>query len=241
MEKEEYNHNEKSDATLYELQIKIGYRFSNTNYLRQALTHTSCANEAHRGHAGSNERLEFLGDAVLELVSSEFFYHTYPELPEGSLTKLRASFVCEPALSDCAEQIPLNRYLYLGKGEEMTGGRLRPSIISDAMEALIGAIYLDGGYRAAQAFISRFVLNDIEGKQFFYDAKTILQEELQKNGEADIRYQLISEEGPDHRKAFTSAVLLDGKELARGSAGSKKRAEQKAAYEALRALNIVTE
>ncbi len=230
---------QREDDPMDELQAVIGYRFRSSLYLKQALTHTSCANEAHAGHAGSNERLEFLGDAVLELVSSEYFYREKPELPEGSLTKLRASFVCEPALAYCAEQIPLNPYLYLGKGEEQTGGRMRASILSDAMEAVIGAIYLDGGYREAREFIYRFILNDIEGKQYFYDAKTILQEELQKNGEADISYRLLSEEGPDHQKTFTSAVFLEETELARGSAGSKKRAEQNAAYAALKALKIV--
>lgn len=221
------------------LEQKIGYEFRNPKLLRHALTHTSYANEQHKGHEGSNERLEFLGDAVLELASSEFFYRTRPDLPEGSLTKMRASFVCEPALAYCAEQIPLSPWILLGRGEEQTGGRMRPSIISDAMEAVIGAIYLDGGFEEARGFIYRFILDDIEGKQYFYDAKTILQEEIQKRGEGDLTYTLVSEEGPDHRKVFTSAVLFHGEELARGSGGSKKHAEQQAAYEALRSLGIV--
>ena len=223
------------------LEKKIGYKFQNQALLRHALTHTSYANERHQGHEGSNERLEFLGDAVLELASSEFFYRAHPELPEGSLTKLRASFVCEPALAYCAEQIPLSPWIFLGRGEEQTGGRMRPSIISDAMESVIGAIYLDGGFEAARGFIHRFILNDIEGKQYFYDAKTILQEEIQKRGEGDLTYVLLSEEGPDHNKRFTSAVLFHGEELARGSGGSKKHAEQRAAYEALRSFGIVRE
>lgn len=228
-------------AQLQELEKRLGYSFRDISLLRHALTHSSLANELHEGHEGSNERLEFLGDAVLELVSSEYFFRTEPKLPEGDLTKLRASFVCEPALAYCAEQISLNEYLLLGKGEEQTGGRQRPSIVSDAMEAVIGAIYLDGGYDAARSCINRFILNDIEGKRCFYDAKTILQEELQRDGDAALCYVLLSEEGPDHRKLFTSAVCLDGKELARGTGGSKKQAEQKAAYVALKALGAVTE
>ena len=203
-----------------------------------ALTHTSFANEAHSGHLGSNERLEFLGDAVLELVSSDFFYREKPKLSEGELTKLRASFVCEPALAYCAEQIPLPPYLLLGRGEEMTGGRLRPSIVSDAMEAVIGAIYLDGGLTPARAYIDRFILNDIEGKRYFYDAKTILQEEIQKDKDAVLSYELRGEEGPEHLKRFTVAALRDGVPLAEGEGSSKKEAEQRAAYAALLALGI---
>jgi len=220
------------------LQELMGYRFHNRDLLRHALTHSSYSNEMRTGHEGSNERLEFLGDAVLELVSSEFFYFRNPELPEGSLTKLRASFVCEPALAFCAEKISLGDFLLLGKGEEQTGGRFRPSIVSDAMEAVIGAVYLDGGFEAAKAFILRFVLNDIEGKQYFYDAKTILQEEVQKRGEPDLSYALLEESGPDHKKFFRAAVLIGGKSVAEGSGSSKKRAEQQAAYEALLTLGV---
>ena len=224
----------KEALKLQELQKKIGYSFRNPALLERALTHTSRANEEHTGHLGSNERLEFLGDAVLELVSSEFFYHRFPNLPEGQLTVKRASFVCEPALAFCAEQIPLGEYLRLGRGEDQTGGRFRPSVVSDAMEAVIGAIYLDGGFEPARACIDRFILNDIEGKQYFYDAKTILQEEVQKDGAADLNYVLLSESGPEHLKEFSSAVMLDGRELARGTGRSKKRSEQQAAYEALK-------
>ena len=221
------------------LEERIGYTFRDPSLLEHAMRHSSCANELHKGHLGSNERLEFLGDAVLELVSSDFFYYRYPEMPEGRLTKLRASFVCEPALAYCAEQIPLGDYLLLGKGEEQTGGRFRPSVVSDAMEALIGAIYLDSSLQEARRFILRFILNDIEGKQYFYDAKTILQEEVQKQEGAELSYELLSEDGPDHRKRFASAVLLNGKELARGAGGSKKQAEQQAAFEALKGLGLV--
>ena len=227
-----------NSETIEELEGKIGYTFRDRSLLVLALTHTSFANEAHSGHLGSNERLEFLGDAVLELVSSDFFYREKPKLSEGELTKLRASFVCEPALAYCAEQIPLPPYLLLGRGEEMTGGRLRPSIVSDAMEAVIGAIYLDGGITPARAYIDRFILNDIEGKRYFYDAKTILQEEIQKDKDAVLSYELRGEEGPEHLKRFTVAALRDGVPLAEGEGSSKKEAEQRAAYAALLALGI---
>ena len=227
-----------NSETLEALEGKIGYTFRDRSLLVLALTHTSFANEAHSGHLGSNERLEFLGDAVLELVSSDFFYREKPKLSEGELTKLRASFVCEPALAYCAEQIPLPPYLLLGRGEEMTGGRLRPSIVSDAMEAVIGAIYLDGGLTPARAYIDRFILNDIEGKRYVYDAKTILQEEIQKDKDAVLSYELRGEEGPEHLKRFTVAALRDGVPLAEGEGSSKKEAEQRAAYAALLALGI---
>lgn len=227
-----------NSETIEALEGKIGYTFQDRSLLVLALTHTSFANEAHSGHLGSNERLEFLGDAVLELVSSDFFYREKPKLSEGELTKLRASFVCEPALAYCAEQIPLPPYLLLGRGEEMTGGRLRPSIVSDAMEAVIGAIYLDGGLTPARAYIDRFILNDIEGKRYFYDAKTILQEEIQKDKDAVLSYELRGEEGPEHLKRFTVAALRDGVPLAEGEGSSKKEAEQRAAYAALLALGI---
>ena len=227
-----------NSETIEELEGKIGYTFRDRSLLVLALTHTSFANEAHSGHLGSNERLEFLGDAVLELVSSDFFYREKPKLSEGELTKLRASFVCEPALAYCAEQIPLPPYLLLGRGEEMTGGRLRPSIVSDAMEAVIGAVYLDGGLTPARAYIDRFILNDIEGKRYFYDAKTILQEEIQKDKDAVLSYELRGEEGPEHLKRFTVAALRDGVPLAEGEGSSKKEAEQRAAYAALLALGI---
>ena len=227
-----------NSETIEALEGKIGYTFRDRSLLVLALTHTSFANEAHSGHLGSNERLEFRGDAVLELVSSDFFYREKPKLSEGELTKLRASFVCEPALAYCAEQIPLPPYLLLGRGEEMTGGRLRPSIVSDAMEAVIGAIYLDGGLIPARAYIDRFILNDIEGKRYFYDAKTILQEEIQKDKDAVLSYELRGEEGPEHLKRFTVAALRDGVPLAEGEGSSKKEAEQRAAYAALLALGI---
>ena len=221
------------DNKIRELQDKIGYKFRDEGLLVHALTHTSYANEKGLGHVGSNERLEFLGDAVLELVSSEFFYERYPEVPEGQLTKMRAGHVCEPALHYCAEQIPLSRYILLGKGEDATGGRQRPSIISDALESVIGAVYLDGGFASAKELVLKFVLNDIEHTRLFYDSKSMLQEEFQKNGSSGPVYEQIAEEGPEHNKTYTVRVLLDGEEAGRGTASSKKHAEQQAAMQAL--------
>ena len=163
-----------------ELEKTVGYTFQDPKLLELALTHSSYAHEHYAGKRHDNERLEFLGDAVLELVSSDYLFHNYNEYPEGELTKLRASIVCEQSLAMCAEAISLGKYLRLGNGEDSTGGRLRASITSDAMEALIGAIYLDGGFANAKEFITRFVLNDLENKKLFYDSKTILQEIVQR-------------------------------------------------------------
>ena len=161
---------------LRELEKKTGYTFQDFSLFRQALTHSSYANEHKQEHFRDNERLEFLGDAVLEIISSEFLFFQYPGMPEGDLTKFRASIVCEPTLALCTKELELGKYLLLGKGEERTGGRFRDSIVSDAMEALIGAIYLDGGFASAKEFVHRFILTDIEHKKLFYDSKTILQE-----------------------------------------------------------------
>ena len=193
---------------LEELEKAIGYEFRQKGLLRQALTHSSYANERHMRKLSDNERLEFLGDAVLELVSSDFLYRNYAKLPEGDLTKLRASIVCEPTLALCTRQMRLGSYLFLGKGEDQTGGRTRKSILSDALEALIGAIYLDGGFSPAQKFIQRFILTDIEHKKLFYDSKTILQELVQGTYKESLHYELLAEEGPDHDKNFRVAVKI---------------------------------
>lgn len=215
---------------------EIGYTYQDKSLLRQALTHTSFANERKINKLESYERIEFLGDAVLEMVSSEFFYFENPHMPEGQLTKLRASSVCEQALAITARDLHLGQYMLLGKGEELTGGRERDSIIADVVEAIIGSIYLDGGIEPAKSFILRHVLNDLEKKQLFYDAKSILQEMIQTDKHNQLSYQLLGEEGPDHDKVFLSAAVLNGKEIGRGSGQSKKLSEQKAAYEALLAL-----
>lgn len=218
---------------LHELEKRIGYRFRNYSLLEHAMSHSSYANEKKRGHLGSNERLEFLGDAVLELVSSTFLFEKYKSLSEGELTRRRASLVCEPSLAACARECGVQEFLLLGKGEELTGGRSRDSLISDALEALIGAIYLDGGLANAKEFILRVVLNDVENRSLFYDSKTILQELVQEHGTNPLKYTLIREEGPDHNKQFTVEVSVDGKILGRGIGHTKKAAEQAAAFEAV--------
>ena len=226
---------------LKEFQELLGYKFKNPELLKQALTHSSYANEKQLGKIGSNERLEFLGDAVLELVSSEFFYNVYPQKPEGELTKIRASFVCEPALADCARNIRLGEFIKLGRGEENTGGRGRASIISDAFEAVIGSIYLDGGFASAKEVILKFILNGYENKVFFYDSKTILQEIIQSQGGNSVVYRLVSEEGPDHSKKFIVAVYIGSERYGMGEGVSKKAAEQAAAYETLKKLGKIEE
>ena len=204
--------------------------------MHQALTHSSFANEKHKKQS-DNERLEFLGDAVLELVSSEFLFKNYPKMPEGELTKFRASIVCEPTLALCTQEIDLGKYLYLGKGEDLTGGRKRKSILSDALEAVIGAIYLDGGFEAARAFIHRFILVDIEHKKLFHDSKTILQELVQGTYKEELRYLLLAEVGPDHDKQFTVEARMGERVIGQGTGHTKKAAEQEAAYEALLKLS----
>lgn len=222
-----------SEDKLRQMEEKIGYRFQDRMLLRQALTHSSFSNEQRINRYPDYERLEFLGDAVLELVSSDYIYHENPAMSEGELTKRRSSIVCEPALAFCARQIGLEQFILLGKGEEATGGRRRDSIISDVMEAVIGAVYLDRGIEEARNFIGRFILSDLEHKQLFYDAKTILQEEIQKENCGVLRYELIREEGPEHDKNFVVEVIVGEERVGTGSGHSKKAAEQQAAYAAL--------
>ena len=239
------------DKRLKELEKKIGYTFENHKLLERAMMHSSYTNEKHlekyrcnerleflgdehkMNRIECNERLEFLGDAVLELISSEYLFGELPRVSEGELTKTRASMVCEPSLAMCARDIDLGSYLLLGKGEEATGGRMRDSITSDAMEALIGAIYLDGGFTSAKEFIHRFILTDLEDKKLFYDSKTILQEIVQANKAGNITYELVGEEGPDHNKTFEVRVRIGGQPYGSGKGRSKKAAEQKAAYQAI--------
>ncbi len=221
------------EQELTELEQTIGYTFKNKDLLLQALTHSSYANEQKINKRGDYERLEFLGDAVLELVSSHYLYEKYPDKKEGEMTKLRASMVCEPALSYSSQEIQLDKYLILGKGEEATGGRHRESIISDVMEAIIGAIYLDSGLEAARAHIAKYILDNPEEKQIFYDSKSVLQEMVQKDGNGDLRYEICGEKGPEHDKIFESAVYVGDKKLGEGSGRTKKAAEQKAAYQAI--------
>ncbi len=220
------------DNRFRELEEKIGYTFRDFSLLKRAMMHSSYTNERHLEKYKCNERLEFLGDAVLELVSSEYLFRESPKVSEGELTKTRASMVCEPSLAQCARDIELGKYLLLGKGEEATGGRNRDSITSDAMEALIGAIYLDGGFTNAKEFIHRFILTDLEDKKLFYDSKTILQEIVQAENR-EISYHLVREEGPDHNKSFYVEALIGGVSFGSGKGRTKKAAEQQAAYEAI--------
>lgn len=219
-------------SRLHEFEEVIGYHFNNQGLLRQALTHSSYANERHMKKHSDNERLEFLGDAVLEVTSSEFLYQKYPDYSEGELTKLRASLVCEPTLAFCTRAIDLGKYLYLGKGEDLTGGRNRKSILSDALEAVIGAIFLDGGFANAKEFVKSFILNDLESKQLFYDSKTILQEVVQA-AHKEVIYEIIGESGPEHDKDFIASAKVDGMFHVTAKGHTKKHAEQHAAYEAL--------
>jgi ribonuclease-3 len=220
-----------------QLENNIGYVFENKELLVNALTHTSYANEHKQRGIKDNERMEFLGDAVLELVSSEFLYLNMNEMPEGKMTKLRASLVCEPTLAMDARNIKLEEFIYLGKGEESTGGRNRDSIVSDAFEALIGAIFLDGGLEPAKKFILRFALNDIENKKLFYDSKTILQERLNSVKNGNLSYEIIKESGPDHNKSYEAVAKLNGTVIGEGVGHTKKAAEQQAAYAALKKID----
>lgn len=215
----------------------LNYKFHNQKLLRHALTHSSYANEKRMNKLDNNERLEFLGDAVLELVTSEFLFNRNTKMPEGDLTKLRARLVCEQTLAACAREIKVGDYILLGKGEAATGGRERLSILSDAMEAIIGAIYLDGGFTNAKEFICKFVLSDIENKKLFFDSKTILQEIVQSEYKEQLSYELLKEEGPDHNKKFTVAALVNDTHLGIGVGRTKKAAEQEAAYQSIIKIN----
>ncbi|MCR5756158.1 MAG: ribonuclease III [Acetatifactor sp.] len=219
--------------TLELLENRVGYHFNDIALLKRATTHSSYTNEQKINKQGHYERLEFLGDAVLELVSSDFLYREHPEVPEGELTKMRASMVCEPALAFCAKDLELGQFIRLGKGEESTGGRKRDSIISDVMEAVIGAIYLDGGMEPARAFIHRFILSDLEDKVLFYDSKSNLQELIQGKLKKEFHYELLEESGPEHDKTFVAEVFMEQESLGKGQGRTKKAAEQQAAYQAL--------
>ncbi len=215
------------------LEERIGYHFRNQYLLECALTHTSYANEQKIHTYEDYERLEFLGDAVLEMVSSAFLYQTYPDKREGEMTKIRASLVCEPALAYCAKDVGIAEYIRLGRGEELGGGRHKDSIISDVMEAVIGAMYLDSGnIEPSKAFIMRYILSDISNKRLFYDAKSILQEKMQSEGKV-FHYEVLSESGPEHKKSFEVGVFIDDQLAAKGEGRSKKLAEQQAAYAVL--------
>lgn len=218
-----------------DLQDKIGYHFKNIALLNEALTHSSYANEHKAKHIKYNERLEFLGDAVLSIVVSDYIFKNCPQLPEGELTKLRASLVCEKSLYEFAKKINLGSYILLSKGERNNGGADRASILADAFEALIAAIYIDGGFSAASKHILNFVIPEIKNSKNrkSNDYKTTLQEIIQKNPGEMLEYVLVSESGPDHNKHFVSEVHLNSNVIGKGGGKSKKEAEQQAARQAL--------
>ena len=220
-----------------ELEKTINYTFKDGSLLTTALTHSSYVNENHSA-GESNERLEFLGDSVLGLITAENFFKNYKKLPEGELTKLRAATVCEKSLAGFAKQLELGSYLLLGKGEVLTGGRNRPSIQADAFEAIIAAIYLDGGMENARSFVLKYIDEAIRQHQSFKDYKTMLQEVVQRNPGELVEYVLTGETGPDHDKRFSVEVHLNSNVIGRGIGKSKKRAEQEAAREALELMGL---
>ena len=219
------------------LKEQLGYEFRDLSLLRNALTHSSSINETHQQYYENNERLEFLGDAVLETVISEHLYRSLPREEEGRLTRLRASIVCEESLAEIGQQLGVGQALVLGRGEEQSGGRKRNSMIADGVEAIIGAIYLDGGFAEAQKTVLRLfdsvIQRAFEGK-LHSDYKTALQERLQVNGDVSIQYVLDRQEGPDHDKVFYTSVEVNGVILGSGRGRSKKEAEQNAAREAMK-------
>lgn len=221
---------------MQEFENLIGYSFKDKTLLLKALSHSSFANEKH-SPKDSNERLEFLGDSVLGFITAEYYYKNFT-LPEGELTRLRAATVCEKALYEFSKEIELSRFIFLGKGEDLTGGRDRASINSDAFEAVIAAIYLDGGIEEAKRFVLRFVEKHAKTQGSFKDYKTKLQEVIQKNPEEHLEYVLVGETGPDHNKTFTVEVHLNSNVIGKGIGKSKKNAEQEAAREALALMGL---
>ena len=221
-----------------DLEAAIGYRFKNITLLQNALTHSSYANERWHNSLLSNERLEFLGDSILGMTVAQYLYQTFPDRPEGELTRMRADMVCEQTLAKVAARIELGKHLLLGNGEEQGGGRTRNSILADAVESVIAACYLDGGMEAAQRFIEQFILVEVPVKQLHNaDYKTALQELVQQKKNQVLSYALVGESGPDHDKKFDVEVKLNGAVVGTGSGSSKKRAEQAAAHAALEMLS----
>ena len=220
-----------------DLEVAIGYRFNNISLLQNALAHSSYANERWHDSLKSNERLEFLGDSILGMVTAEYLYRNFPNRPEGDLTRMRADMVCERSLAVAAEKIGLGKHLLLGNGEEIGGGRQRDSILADAVESVIAACFLDGGMEAARQFINTFVLTEIPTQKLRNtDHKTALQELVQQKKNQTLTYALVGESGPDHDKQFVVEVSLNGKVVGKGIGSSKKRAEQDAAKAAIEAL-----
>lgn len=218
------------------LEEKLGYTFRDRSLLENALTHSSYANENKSLGLQSNERLEFLGDSVLGMVTADYLFRTHPDLPEGDLTRTRAALVCEGSLVEVAHQLELGSYLKLGKGEDAGGGRERPSIVADAVEAVLAAVYLDGGIGSARKIIQKFILDREEEKGGSRDYKTALQELVQRENGQVLSYRLTGESGPDHAKVFAMEVLLNDGVIGSGQGRSKKEAEQAAAKAAVLTL-----
>jgi ribonuclease-3 len=226
---------------LNEFEEKINYSFKNKKNIILALTHSSYANENRNEKLQSNERLEFLGDAVLNIIISETIYNNYSNLSEGQLTKVRANIVCEQSLVICSNNIEIGKFLLLGKGEDLSGGRTRTSILSDAFEAVIGAVYMDGGMKNAKKFVLQqmeHLIKDSVSGIIFLDYKTQFQEIVQKDGEKKIIYEIIEEKGPDHDKEFVAQVKVMDSVVGKGKGKSKKEAEQAAAKAAMETINI---
>lgn len=221
-----------------ELEKKLGYSFQDRALLETALNHSSYANENRAAGLESNERLEFLGDSVLGQIVASYLFLTYPKMPEGQMTRLRAELVCEQSLHSVAQKLELGRYIKLGRGEEHTGGRQRESILADAVEAVLAAMYLDGGIEVSKRFIDTYILSGFEAEEIHTvtDYKTALQEHIQRKAGQTLAYELVSESGPDHRKTFTMRVALNDSPIGEGSGRTKKEAEQNAAKAGLEAL-----
>lgn len=227
---------------LKQLQSELSIPFRNPDLLKQAFTHSSYVNEHRMGQHKDNERIEFLGDAVLELTVSEYLYEKYPDRSEGELTKLRASIVCEPSLVGFAEQLQFGAYVLLGKGEELTGGRTRPALLADVFESFIGALYLDQGLEVVRTFLQRHMFPYLpeQGRLLTADYKTLLQEHTQQQSLGPLEYRIVDERGPAHERVFIAEVFLQDRKLGQGAGRSKKEAEQHAAARALEALKVRT-
>ena len=225
-----------NDADISRFEHLIGYTFRDKELLIQAFTHSSFVNEQKINKRPDYERLEFLGDAVLEMVSSAYLFRKFPDKKEGQMSKMRASLVCEGALAHDSEQLNLREYILLGKGEEATGGRNKESIIADVMEAVIGALFLDGGIEESKRFIDSYVLTNTDALNMFGDSKSLLQEKAQGENLGEVRYEICGESGPEHDKIFEVRVYVGDKNLGEGTGKTKKAAEQKAAYQALLVL-----
>lgn len=219
-----------------QLESKIGHIFKDKKLLNTALCHSSYINEHHMSREECNERLEFLGDAVLELVVSDHLFEEFEKMPEGELSRTRAALVCEASLAECARSLSLGSFLFMGKGEDATGGRERDSVISDALEAVIGAIYLDGGYEAAKDFIYKILLDRSDAENVEKDPKSALQEMVQTDGACAVRYEIIEESGPEHDKVFKANVVINDEIFGTGEGRSKKTAEKNAAQAAINRL-----